>query len=202
MCQDAEVRLILSEDNRVMQAMPSFKGEVFTSDALNELPASDIPLPEPLSAQRYVILYTSGSTGRPKGVAIEYHNIVNFCHSYIGMTGLTSQDRVTAHAAFGFDCHMLELYPALCTGASVYVIPTEMRLDIEGMDSYFNQNGISIAFMTTQVGYLFATTINNQRLRLLCVAGRTISSSDSSGLGSRFLSTFPLGVSGNSSSRI
>ena len=125
MCQDAEVRLILSEDNRVMQAMPSFKGEVFTSDALNELPASDIPLPEPLSAQRYVILYTSGSTGRPKGVALEHHGIVNFCHWYIGVAKLTAADRVTAHAAFGFDCHMLELYPALCTGASVYVIPTE-----------------------------------------------------------------------------
>jgi len=50
-----------------------------------------------------------------------------------------------------------------------------MRLDIEAMDRYIKENGIDIAFMTTQVGYLFATTTNNQKLRLLCVAGEALS---------------------------
>ena len=77
MCEDAEVRLILSEGLRVRHAMPSFNGDVFTSDALETLSKCSSPLPDPLSSHRYVILYTSGSTGRPKGVALEYHNIVN-----------------------------------------------------------------------------------------------------------------------------
>jgi non-ribosomal peptide synthetase component F len=71
-------------------------------------------------------------------VALEYHNIVNFCHWYIGVAKLTATDRVTAHAAFGFDCHQLEFYPALCSGAAVHVIPGEMRLDIDAMDRYIN----------------------------------------------------------------
>ena len=174
MCEDAEVRLILSEEDRVYQAMPSFGGDVFTSDSLETLPINRMKLPTPLPSHRYVILYTSGSTGRPKGVVLEHHNIVNFCHWYIDVAKLTAADRVTAHAAFGFDCHQLEFYPALCSGASVHVIPSEMRLDIAAMDRYINENRIDITFMTTQVGHLFATTTYNQRLRMLVVVGEKL----------------------------
>ena len=57
MCQDAEVRLILSQEDRVYHAMPSFSGDVFTSDALETLPKCSSPLPDPLPSHRYVILY-------------------------------------------------------------------------------------------------------------------------------------------------
>ena len=47
MCQDAGVRLILSEEDRVGQAMPSFQGEVFTSYTLESLKEDNCKLPQP-----------------------------------------------------------------------------------------------------------------------------------------------------------
>ena len=81
MCDDAGVRLILSEGHRVSEAMPGFKGEVFTAEQIGELPDSEIALPVPAAENRFIILYTSGSTGKPKGVALEHRNMVNYCHA-------------------------------------------------------------------------------------------------------------------------
>ena len=174
MCEDAGVRLILSEGNRVSNAIPDFNGEVFIDEQLKNLTKTTTALDSSQPNQHYVVLYTSGSTGLPKGVALEHHSIVNFCHWYSKEIGLRTDDRVMAYANFGFDCHMLDLFPALITGSCVYVIPTEMRLDLPLLNNYMEDQGITIAFMTTQVGHLFATTIANHSLRVLTVAGEKL----------------------------
>jgi non-ribosomal peptide synthetase component F len=174
MYQDANIRLILSEEDRVKQAMTGFKGEVFMAEDLQSLPANTDRLPEPLPSQRFVILYTSGSTGKPKGVILEHHNIVNFCHWYIREAAITQEDRLLAFSNFGFDTHMMDIYPALFTGASVHILSSDIRMNMEAMNSYMEQNRITIAFLTTQVGHLFATSFNNTSLRLLTVAGEKL----------------------------
>ena len=196
MCNDAGVRLILSErlrvgeqssgmrlrvgeqssgmGDRVNEAMPDFMGDIVTYDILTSLPVCTLQLPSPLPQHRFVILYTSGSTGHPKGVALEQHSIVNFCHWYMRFTGISASDRMAMHAAFGFDCHMMEMFPALMVGATLYVIPSEMRLEIGAINTYFEQNVITMAFMTTQVGHLFASNVKNHSLRMLCVAGEKL----------------------------
>lgn len=174
MCEDAGVRLILSEGNRVSKAMPDFHGEVFADEQLKNLPDTTTAPDSSHPNQHYVVLYTSGSTGLPKGVALEHHSIVNFCHWYSKEIDLRTNDRVMAYANFGFDCHMLDLFPALITGSCVYVIPTEMRLDLPLLNNYMEDQGITVAFMTTQVGHLFATTIENHSLRVLTVAGEKL----------------------------
>ena len=174
MCDDASVRLILSEGNRVSQSLPTFQGQVFLAETLPEVQPSAVSLPQPQSAGRFVILYTSGSTGQPKGVALEHRNIVNFCHWYIKEAGITPSDRLLAFSNYGFDTHMMDLYPAIFSGASTYIVSSEMRMDVIAMNSYMEANNITIAFMTTQIGYLFATSLSNRSLRLLVVAGEKL----------------------------
>ena len=174
MCEDADVRLILSEGNRVSHAIPDFQGEVWTNEQLKDLPDTTTAQAGPQPDYHYVVLYTSGSTGFPKGVALEQHSIVNFCHWYSKEVGLRTEDRVMAYANFGFDCHMLDLFPALITGSCVYVIPSDMRLDLPLLNNYMEDQGITVAFMTTQVGHLFATSIENHSLRVLTVAGEKL----------------------------
>lgn len=174
MCEDAGVRLILSEGDRVSKALPDFKGEVWTAEQLKNLPEIMTTLVGPQPDQHYVVLYTSGSTGLPKGVVLEQHSIVNFCYWYSKEVGLRTDDRVMAYANFGFDCHMLDLFPALITGSCVYVIPSDMRLDLPLLNNYMEEQCITVAFMTTQVGHLFATTIENHSLRVLTVAGEKL----------------------------
>ncbi|SHL28937.1 amino acid adenylation domain-containing protein, partial [Xylanibacter ruminicola] len=171
MCQDAEVRLILSEEDWVHHAMPSFSGDVFTSDSLETLPKCSSPLPDPLPSHRHVILYTSGSTGKPKGVILEHHGIVNFCHWYVKEFRMTAADHALGYANFGFDAHMIDIYPTLSVGACVYIIDSEMCMDFMAMNQYMEDNDINIAFMTTQAGIMFATVIGNKSLRLLSTGG-------------------------------
>jgi thioesterase domain-containing protein len=107
-------------------------------------------------------------------VVLEHHNIVNFCHWYIDELEQTPQDRAVAYANFGFDAHMMDLYPITSVGGSVYIIPSEMRMDLMAMNEYMEREGLNVAFMTTQVGYMFATTIENNSLRVLGVGGEKL----------------------------
>ena len=174
MCQDAGVRLVLSEAQRVSEAMPDFQGDVLTSDVLATLPSCDIDLPAIGAEQRYVLLYTSGSTGMPKGVALEHRNMVNYCHWYAQECRLSPADHVMAYANFGFDAHMLDIFPTLSAGASVYILSSEIRMDLMAMNQYMEANGINVTFITTQIGYLFATTMDNKSLRLLTTGGEKL----------------------------
>ena len=178
MCEDAGIRLILSDTGLVNRVMPSFEGSVFESnrlELLKDCSAEEVSaLPTAGPDNMFVILYTSGSTGKPKGCMLEHHNIVNFCHWYVSEFNVTADDRSVAYANFGFDAHMMDIYPALTAGASVYVIPSEMRMDLVKLNGYMDDNRLSIAFLTTQIGYLFATTLDNHSLRLMSVGGESL----------------------------
>ena len=175
MCEDAGVSLILADDGIVSQAMPHYTGKVFCASELNTLKK---PANKPVAAitpdNMFVILYTSGSTGKPKGCMLEHGNIVNFCHWYVKEFDVTNDDRAVAYANFGFDAHMMDLYPALSVGASVYIIPSDLRMDLMAMNKYMEEQQLTIAFMTTQIGYMFATSIENHSLRLLSVGGEKL----------------------------
>ena len=175
MCEDAGVSLILADDGIVSQAMPHYSGKVFCASELDTLKK---PANKPVAAitpdNMFVILYTSGSTGKPKGCMLEHGNIVNFCHWYVKEFDVTKEDRAVAYANFGFDAHMMDLYPALSVGASVYIIPSDLRMDLMAMNKYMEEQQLTIAFMTTQIGYMFATSIENHSLRLLSVGGEKL----------------------------
>lgn len=175
MCEDAGVDLILADDGLVKEAMPSFKGRVFEKSEMASLPEvsdNDVEaLPKAQPNNMYVVLYTSGSTGKPKGCVLEHHNIVNFCHWYVHEFNVTAKDRSAAYANFGFDAHMMDLYPVLSVGASVYIIPSDMRLDLAAMNDYIEENKLTISFFTTQIGIQLATLYKNSSFRTVSIGG-------------------------------
>ena len=176
MMQDASVKLLIA-DEELRSIVNEYQGEVLLTKDINQLPTANsqqliacAPKPESL----FIMLYTSGTTGTPKGCQLEHRNIVTFCEWYHRKFSLTSGCKITAYASYGFDANMMETYPALTCGATIYIIPEEMRLDMIALNEYFEQEQITHGFMTTQVAYQFATSIENHCLRYLLTGGEKL----------------------------
>ena len=175
MMQDASAKLLIA-DEELRDIVDEYQGEVLLTDDITGLPAASIPDAEIQPDQLFILLYTSGSTGIPKGCQLTHGNLVAFCHWYHKYYDLKPEHHVAAYASYGFDACMMDMYPALTCGAAVYIIPEELRLDLIALNDYFEQNGITHSFMTTQVGYQFATSIENHSLIHLSTGGEKLAS--------------------------
>ncbi len=175
MMQDANAKLLIA-DKELRQLVDEYQGDVILTEELMGLPTVT-GLPEgPKPDSLYIMLYTSGSTGVPKGCQLIHSNLVAFIHWYHRYFNLQETDKVTAYASYGFDACMFDMYPALTRGASVYIIPEELRLDLIALNDYFEREQITNAFMTTQVAYQFATTIENHSLKHFVTGGEKLAS--------------------------
>ena len=200
MMQDANAKLLIA-DEQLRELVDEYQGEVLLTREIENLPNNPNTPISPISPNNlFILLYTSGSTGVPKGCQLMHSNLVCFCHWYKRYYSLKpehnapnkreqnelacsaereegrTQFNVAAYASYGFDACMMDLYPALTCGASVYIIPEELRLDLIALNDYFEQNKITHSFMTTQVGYQFATSIENHSLIHLSTGGEKLAS--------------------------
>ncbi len=181
MMKDANAKLLIA-DKDLRPIVDEYDGEVLLLDveagAANIIPAtgaqkgSSSSIPDPQSL--FIMLYTSGSTGVPKGCQLTHANLVAFCHWYQRYFQLKPEHKVAAYASYGFDACMMDMYPALTCGAAIHIIPEEIRLDLIALNDYFEKNGITHSFMTTQVGYQFATSIENHSLKYLSTGGEKL----------------------------
>ena len=175
MMQDASAKLLIA-DEELRPIVDEYQGEVLLTKDIMSLPAAPAPQVDITPDQLFILLYTSGSTGVPKGCQLTHRNLVAFCHWYHQMFDLKPGNKLAAYASYGFDANMMDTYPALTCGATVYIIPEELRLDLIALNEYFEQNGITHSFMTTQVCYQFATSVENHSLQYLSAGGEKLAS--------------------------
>ena len=176
MIKDAAAKLLIADES-LRDLVSEYDGEVLLTKDIKQLPVASKPVdvtPDP--ADLYILLYTSGSTGLPKGCQLEHHNLAAFCHWYQRRFELKAEHHVSCYASYGFDCCMMDLYPALTCGACVYIIGDDIRLTLPEVNAYFEENHITHSFMTTQVAYQFATNYDNHSLLHLIAAGEKLAS--------------------------
>ena len=177
MMKDASARLLIA-DADLRPLVNEYEGEVLLTSEISSLPNATAPDVTIEPDQLFIMLYTSGSTGVPKGCQLTHRNLVAFCNWFHNYYDLTPECRIAAYASYGFDACMMDLYPTLTCGAAVHIIPEEIRLDLIALNEYFESNGITNSFMTTQVAYQFATGIENHSLKHLSTGGEKLASLD------------------------
>ncbi len=176
MMKDANAALLIAEED-LRPIVNEYSGPVLLTKELAEVKT---PFPsregwgEASPSDLFILLYTSGSTGVPKGCQLEHRNLVAFCHWYHRYYDLHAGDKVAAYASYGFDANMMDMYPALTCGAAVYIIGEDIRLNLPDLNHYFDAEGITHSFMTTQVGYQFAQNCDNHSLKHLSVGGEKL----------------------------
>ena len=173
MLGDSAARLLIA-DRELLPLVDGYEGPVLFTDEILKLENTEAKLTKPDLHDLFILLYTSGSTGVPKGCMLEYGNITAFCRWYKKYYDIDFDSKVAAYASFGFDASMMDIYGALANGAQLHIIPEEIRLDFIELQRYFEENGITHSFMTTQVGRQFALEMDCKSLKYLSVGGEKL----------------------------
>ncbi|WP_066064888.1 D-alanine--poly(phosphoribitol) ligase subunit DltA [Neobacillus soli] len=76
--------------------------------------------------ENFYIIYTSGSTGNPKGVQISANNLESFVDWMTADFPISGSLRFLNQAPYSFDLSVMDLYPALASGGTIFAITKEM----------------------------------------------------------------------------
>ncbi|MEX0795886.1 MAG: amino acid adenylation domain-containing protein [Acidimicrobiia bacterium] len=131
--------------------------EPITSDGLDVYArpwvdaAEEADLPRVISQDLAYILYTSGSTGDPKGVMLTHQNCLSFVEWAVEEYGVTHDDRLSNHAPFHFDLSTFDLYAAVCTGATVFLVPKAVSMLPAEIKKFIEEKGITVWYSVPSI---------------------------------------------------
>ncbi len=184
MVQDAGATLLIGDED-LTRAISEYKGEVLYLKDLErkakkletrpDAPDACQMIPAPEARDLMVMLYTSGTTGTPKGCQIEHGNMVAFAFGSAHEGFYTTDATVASFASFGFDVCMSDTFCALLNGATLCVIPEDVRMNLNELAAYFNEAHVTQVLLTTQVGVQFVANYPQMKtLRYLVMGGEKL----------------------------
>lgn len=176
--QNAKAKLVLTDQQLLVQLIPICQLQNTTVLAADErLVCANQPDTNPIHSGNnrnlaYVI-YTSGTTGKPKGVLIEHRSTVNYVNFLISHNQLSENSVGAKYASFGFDASVIEIYPILLSGGKLCILKEKDRLDYDRVNCFFEQYGVTYAFLPPAVAELFCE-LENSSLKNLIVGGEQL----------------------------
>ncbi|WP_122314588.1 non-ribosomal peptide synthetase [Pseudomonas cichorii] len=119
------------------------------------------------------VIYTSGSTGQPKGVMVEHRTLAHLVDWHCEAFSLGAGGHASCLAGFGFDAMAWEVWPTLCSGATLHLAPVQDGgEDIDAMLSWWRAQPLDVSFLPTPVAeYAFSQDEDHPTLRTLLIGG-------------------------------
>lgn len=169
MLADSQAKLVLTHAH-LLHKVSSQVEIVHVDDCNHYAPQTEnLPCVNKPSDLAYII-YTSGTTGKPKGVMLEHKGVANLQSVFANQLGITPQDRVGHFASISFDASVWEMFMALLTGATLYVLSRDIINDFQQFAKYVRQNAITVLTLPpTYAIYLEPEQLST--LRVLITAG-------------------------------
>ena len=122
------------------------------------------------------MIYTSGSTGFPKGVRISHKAKVHLIMFVVKEWKIDASSRISCHSNFSFDASVEDLFPALTVGGIVYIVPQDIRNDINLLHDYIVDNKITGGCYSTQFAQLLINKYPSLPMDYIVVGGEKMSS--------------------------
>ncbi|HEX7243296.1 MAG TPA: amino acid adenylation domain-containing protein, partial [Longimicrobiaceae bacterium] len=94
------------------------------------------------------VIYTSGSTGRPKGVMVQHRGVCNSIRAFSAAYRIGAKARVLFFAPLHFDASVLDIFTALCSGATLVVASREALMPGEDLLALLRSERVTHAKFT------------------------------------------------------
>lgn len=142
--QDAGVSVVLTQRSLVSK-VPADTTQIICLDTdwelINQSNQEDFTTTWQPENLVYAI-YTSGSTGQPKAVLVEHRQLVNYIYAIIDRLDLAKNASFATVSTFAADLGNTVIFPALCTGGCLHIIPQETAADPQAIANYFQRHPI------------------------------------------------------------
>ncbi|MBF4485710.1 non-ribosomal peptide synthetase, partial [Flavobacterium sp. CSZ] len=150
--EDTQLKLLISEDS-CTSGLDYYTGDLFLMDQNNQdLKITDQIEKVSISPDDLAyVIYTSGSTGQPKGVMVQHAGVVNTILSLINALEIKEAKRSLQYLSFSFDASISEIFVALLSGCSLYVIGEDKRKDTALLADYIIENEIELATLPAAI---------------------------------------------------
>ena len=148
--EDAGVSVVLASEATVARLPDDAPALRLDADwpAIEKAP-SERPMRVSKPTHLAYVIYTSGSTGTPKGVGLGHVGLTNLLTWHRRAYDVKPSDRATHLAGLAFDASVWEVWPYLTAGASLHLVPDDVRLSPPRLLEFMAASRITQSFIPT-----------------------------------------------------
>jgi amino acid adenylation domain-containing protein/thioester reductase-like protein len=182
MLEDSGIQILLTQDKLIFQLSEHQVQVVCLDSDWDKIALYSQKNPTGINSGEHLayIIYTSGSTGKSKGVTIAHQALSLFTQTILSVYQITASDRILQFASISFDTAIEEIYPCLCTGATLVLRTNEMLADLRKFFQYCQDLQVTVLDLPTAYWHqLVADLVANdvvipESLRLVVIGGEKV----------------------------
>ncbi|KAF9277078.1 hypothetical protein BGZ68_009535, partial [Mortierella alpina] len=145
----APLILVADETGRTALDDTTMRSLTLVDPSTDAVQAGENPCVDELTPRNLAyVIYTSGSTGKPKGVMVEHRGVASLVQYHSELIGVHQGCRMLQFASMSFDFSVWEIFLALCSGATLVLAPSSIRMDRDLLWNYMIQQSITHATFT------------------------------------------------------